>query len=115
MILKGKGKDEFDKWFFKYYNKDKASIAMFNHETMFAGFQELVQNAYIVEWFKSLNVLIVNDLDQTSYPKYQFRILKYEDFGNYETLFVDGLFSSKEQSEIEAIKKANEFFNDNVL
>ena len=115
MILKGKAKYEFDKWFFKYYNKEKISIAMFNHETMFVGLQELVQNAYIIEWFKSFNTLIVIDLDQTSYPKYQFRILKYEDFGNYETLFVDGLFSSKEQSEIEAIKKANELFNDNVL
>ncbi len=115
MILKGKAKDAFDKWFFKYYNKDKVSVAMFNHETMFVGFQEITQNSYIIEFFKSLNVLIIIDLDQTSYPKFQCRIVKYEDFGNYETLFTDGLFSSKEESEKEAIKKANELFNENVL
>lgn len=111
MILNGKAKETFNEWFFNYYNKDKISIAPFNHELMFEKLQELIQNAYIIEWFKSINILISIELDQTSYPKYQYRIVEYEHFGNFEDLKCDGLYSSKEMAEIEAIIEANGIFN----
>jgi hypothetical protein len=32
------------------------------------------------------NLIIIIQLDQTSYPKYCFNLYKYEDFGNYEEI-----------------------------
>jgi hypothetical protein len=54
-VFSEQAKEDFHKWFFKYYNKDKISVGMFNHEAMFNNFQNIVKNTYLTEWFREVH------------------------------------------------------------
>lgn len=54
-VFSEQAKEDFHKWFFKYYNKDKISVAMCNHEAMFNNFQNIVKNTYLTEWFREVH------------------------------------------------------------
>ncbi|NRT11512.1 hypothetical protein [Flavobacterium sp. 14A] len=48
---------DFQKWFYNYFNKDKISVAAFNHEELFNNFQNIAKNAYLTEWFREIHNL----------------------------------------------------------
>lgn len=110
VLLTGKCLEDFQKWFFEYYNKDKVSIAMFNHETMFNTFQPIIKNAYFIEWFDNIGIT-VDIMPRMNEDKVVFEpntfCLKHEitteDFVQFDNRF---------DAKIKAIEKANEIYNE---
>ena len=105
MKLTGKTKDNFEKWFFEYYNKDKTSVAMFNHETMFKSLQELIQNAYIIDFFDSvgINILLTCEFD------FGYEILDKR----YEVIEqVKKWYETRQEATNQAIITANKLYNE---
>jgi len=65
----------------------------------------------IIEWMESEGFLIEIGVDQTTVPKYDYKLIRYEHFGNYEKLASDGLFRSREEASVEAIMKFDRIYN----
>ncbi len=103
--MNGQAKIDFEKWFFEYYNKDKTSVAMFNHEAMFNNFQEIVKQAYIISWFDSVGIYI-NTSGLTLSKTF---IVDISVNSNCEFNF-DG-FTSRQQATEKALEKAVELYN----
>ena len=110
MKLTEKAKEEFEKWFFKYYNKDKISVAMFSHEVVFSNLQELAQNAYITEWFDTIGITVdvmprMADENKIVFEPNTFCL-------KHEIVTEDFIQFENRQDAIEkAIEKANQIYN----
>ena len=93
MILTGKAKLDFEKWL------DKQNVAPY--KVMFYDIPIVVQIAYLVEWFDSVGIYVTSDY---------FELNK----GFYSEV-LDSNFAiikpTRQEALIEAIKKANEYYN----
>jgi hypothetical protein len=108
-MLNGKAKEEFEKWFFNYYNKDKISVAMVNHDVIFKSLQEIVQQSYIISWFDSVGIYIYIDIARFSQSEYgSTATIWYNVFRDFYE--IDN-FKTRNQATTKAIEKAVEIFN----
>jgi len=102
-MLTDRAKTHFESW--AYLNDFRFAMNL----------KPLFKNTVIIEWLESVGLLIEIGIDQTSAPKFDYKILKYEHFGNYEYAFVDlgsdGLYRSQQEAIEQAIVKANEIYN----
>jgi hypothetical protein len=105
-MLNGKAKEEFEKWFFNYYNKDKVSVAMVNHDVIFKSLQEIVQQSYIIEWFDSIGYFLDRDMAERNYK------LWTKDNWEKEPIIIDCMYCEKLSEWLpKAIEKVSEIFN----
>jgi hypothetical protein len=57
LVFSKQANEDFHKWFYNYYNKDKISVGAFNHEELFNNFQNIIKNAYLTDWFREVHNL----------------------------------------------------------
>lgn len=86
-----------ENFYIEYIDDDVADL--FNYEEQRgSGYAELYRNnqefkysastqSLLQKWLREVhNIIIVIQLDQTTYPKYCFNVYKYKDFGNWEDI-----------------------------
>ena len=119
MILTGKTKEDFENY---VLNKElghdsEVLISVYNQESLFINYnnvKETLLNALIIEWFDSVGIYI-----NTTYEEYEdiqvknlpVKIKTWSVWIKWiNELLLEG-FSSRQEALTEAIKKANEIYN----
>jgi len=109
MILNGKAREDFINWLRKndgnsdFLRTSKLTI------TNFLALKYTCQYALIIEWFDSVNILLLQQYTQFGFYN---EIKDYNDksFGEFKTyLIVD--YPTRNESNIKAIEKSNEIYN----
>ena len=106
MILTGKAKEDFENY---VLNKElghdsEVLISVYNQETLFINYnnvKETLWNALIIEWFDSVGIIITSDYFELNKGFYS-EILE----SNFEIIK-----PTRQEALAEAIKKANEIYN----
>ena len=106
MILTGKAKEDFENY---VLNKElghdsEVLISVYNQETLFINYnniKEILLNALIIEWFDSVGIIITSDYFELNKGFYS-EILE----SNFEIIK-----PTRQEALAEAIKKANEIYN----
>ena len=106
MILTGKAKEDFENY---VLNKElghdsEVLISVYNQETLFINYnnvKETLLNALIIEWFDSVGIIITSDYFELNKGFYS-EILE----SNFEIIK-----PTRQEALAEAIKKANEIYN----
>lgn len=114
MILKGKCKEDFEKWLKENYNQilhgSNIDTTYFYDMILLGNIKniESIKNALIIEFFDSVGIYI-EPLKENS-----FGFILHT--GNYKKpiLSITG-FNSRPKAQTEAIKKANEIYNKKIL
>ena len=109
MILNGKAKEEFEKWYWNewfddkernyYEEKEIAVKALYTTDTVFL-------NALIIEFFDSVDIYIY--LETATYvlkPNFRYKIITDDD------TIIGFKENSRQEATIQAIKKANDLYN----
>ena len=105
MILTGKAKEDF----LEYYNNH--SIKYLLSWTYFDDLPLVVKNALIIEWFDSVGIYInttYEEFEDIQVKKLPVLVKTWSVWVN-EELLID--FNSRQEATEEAIKKANEIYN----
>lgn len=98
MLLTGKAKEDFEKWF-----RTKRATAKFRF-WMLIETDPCVLNSVIIEWFDSVGIYI------EPLKEYSFGFIIH--IGNYKDPISSLLgFDSRQEAITEAIKKSNELYN----
>ena len=100
MILTGKAKKDFIKWLYFKHNLQPYNL-----------FNEIIQYALIIEWFDSVGIYIMPEICSIKgiftatifHEKYRTKTGR--------TISVIENFNSRQEALTEAIKKANEIYN----
>ena len=106
MILTGKAKEDFENY---VLNKElghdsEVLISVYNQESLFINYnnvKETLLNALIIEWFDSVGIIITSDYFELNKGFYS-EILE----SNFEIIK-----PTRQEALVEAIKKANEIYN----
>ena len=106
MILTGKAKEDFENYVLnkELGNDSEVLISVYNQETLFINYnnvKETLLNALIIEWFDSVGIIITSDYFELNKGFYS-EILE----SNFEIIK-----PTRQEALAEAIKKANEIYN----
>ena len=106
MILTGKAKEDFENYVLnKNLGHDsEVLISVYNQESLFINYnnvKETLLNALIIEWFDSIGIIITSDYFELNKGFYS-EILE----SNFEIIK-----PTRQEALAEAIKKANEIYN----
>ena len=106
MILTGKAKEDFENYVLnKNLGHDsEVLISVYNQESLFINYnnvKETLLNALIIEWFDSVGIIITSDYFELNKGFYS-EILE----SNFEIIK-----PTRKEALTEAIKKANEIYN----
>ena len=105
MILTGKAKEDFIKWLRNSYPLGAGVLEWSDIRTIFL-------NALIIEWFDSVRIYII--ISPSDNPKNWFYTILGEDILSPFYQMHQSLddFENRQEALIEAIKKANEIYNE---
>lgn len=106
MILNGKAKKNFLEWLSKTYD-----LIHYDTELWFKNEKEITQNALIIEFFDSVGVYIdVEFFRKNIKDEPQFVSSTTDEWNGLQPLRVQ--FKSRQEATIQAIKKANDIYNE---
>jgi len=120
MELRGKAKDDFEKWLISFFREKRTDYNnLFTDESILRKFYrktDVEKNTLIIEFFDSVGIFI-------NTPPYYMKVEKYN--RGFESIVIDeksgkiydldndeDVFNSRQEAKNEAIKKANEIYND---
>lgn len=101
MILTGKAREDFYKWYANTDSKIKYTLLI----SLFDGKSNIEKYAYYIEWFDSVGVYI-----SIIKGKNISRIYIESEYKNYPQ--EDNEFETRQEATTEAIKKANKIYNE---
>ena len=113
-MLKGQAREDFEKWFSSYIDKQLAhNREDWNEgEELLSNFYELpfsMQYGVLVDWFDSVGIIV--DVIKTDFNRlYNFEVYDENDIGKI-TNFLDGI-ETRPQARQKAIEQANKIYND---
>lgn len=131
-LLTGKAREDFEKW---YQNEEKDKDIIYNIWDYFENKESAIaKNAYYIEWLDSVNICIylTSDVDNTVgncyeecgtcddcydtwHPSWYWNIDLFTEIENnlnsYESFYSGANFKIRQEATAEAIKKANEIYN----
>lgn len=111
MILNGKAKEDFEKWYFENHCSSNIKFEDLLPHHIYDVFGWLykqsltIQNAFVIDWFDSIDIY-VNVLRYSLSEPNKWVVIK----SLYENN-LDFIYSSRQQATIQAIKKANDLYN----
>lgn len=108
MILTGKAKEDFLKWFSNYSEKNHSLKGLYDKDIYLDGVElpkELI-NALIIEWFDSVGIYInIENLYYQSWWSYKVKIIP-------NTFEEKVMVKTRSEATEQAIKKANGIYNE---
>lgn len=105
MILNGKAKEDFEKWYFENHCSSNIKFEDLLPHHIYDVFGWLIQNALIIEFFDSIEIIIQihNVCDDWWFRvKSKTKTIKSEKYNEYK---------NRQQATIQAIEKANDIYN----
>ena len=108
MILIGKAKEDFFKWFTITILNCKTERLKRFYSLAFEGKKDTEKNALIIEWFDSVGIII--EVAPTYYDGWTFLPIVYDNLGNKHDIDID--YKSRQEATKQAILKANQIYNE---
>ena len=113
MILTGKAKEDFNKWYWNEWFEDKERDSYQNKEDALShlDFTDIVfSNAILIEWLDSVGIYVNTQITQTPVShKVYFECLIRSDRTK-----VSDFYTTRQEATKQAIIKANEIYNNRI-